>query len=172
MIDACPRCGYLLSGLRERHRCPECGLDYDRNSLVFKQARWTLVAGVIAAGFSLLFCLVLIVGSGGAWRPHGLLLGAPVVVLVWTIWQLCTIPKRMIIVSDSQVRIFRSPENEEVVPTSQIVAVERSSVTGNIVIFGQGQAKLATIPSEFLLTARRARRATEAIQRCVEKRAG
>lgn len=37
LMPACPTCGYLLRGLSVAHRCPECGLAFDR--------RWRLYGG-------------------------------------------------------------------------------------------------------------------------------
>lgn len=34
-INGCPICSYSLSGLPTRHRCPECGFEYDENTLCF-----------------------------------------------------------------------------------------------------------------------------------------
>ena len=33
-IAKCPRCSYDLTGLPDKHQCPECGLSYDRDSEV------------------------------------------------------------------------------------------------------------------------------------------
>ncbi len=34
MLDRCPECGYLLTGLPREGRCPECGSDYDSYLIV------------------------------------------------------------------------------------------------------------------------------------------
>ncbi len=36
MLDACPKCGYSLTGLPVEHNCPECGLHYDAQSAVYR----------------------------------------------------------------------------------------------------------------------------------------
>jgi hypothetical protein len=43
LLEACPRCQYLLRGLPTGHTCPECGLAFDRRWRVFggKTARYT-----------------------------------------------------------------------------------------------------------------------------------
>ncbi len=35
-INQCPHCKYSLEGLPDIHRCPECGLDYNKNCEVFQ----------------------------------------------------------------------------------------------------------------------------------------
>lgn len=39
LFDRCPRCDYSLEGLPDRYRCPECGIEYDREMVVLKQSK-------------------------------------------------------------------------------------------------------------------------------------
>lgn len=52
--DACPICDYNLVGLPDEHTCPECGLEYDENTLVIEKhsskAVVTIVAALMALG--------------------------------------------------------------------------------------------------------------------------
>ena len=38
--QACTQCGYCLHGLPAEHKCPECGNDYDFDSLEREWQRW------------------------------------------------------------------------------------------------------------------------------------
>ncbi|MCG3132120.1 MAG: hypothetical protein FLDDKLPJ_02937 [Phycisphaerae bacterium] len=41
-LSACPFCDYDLHGLPPRHRCPECGFEYDEHTRVWRARRqWT-----------------------------------------------------------------------------------------------------------------------------------
>ncbi|MCP4591218.1 MAG: hypothetical protein GY842_10760 [bacterium] len=46
-LECCPRCGYALEGLPVEHRCPECGLAYDQDTLIIRQAAFTPVIAVV-----------------------------------------------------------------------------------------------------------------------------
>lgn len=39
-LAACLRCGYVLSGLPEKHRCPECGTPFDLEQTKLAWERW------------------------------------------------------------------------------------------------------------------------------------
>jgi len=38
MLARCPLCGYRLEGLPSRHRCPECGFEYDQRMELIEQS--------------------------------------------------------------------------------------------------------------------------------------
>jgi hypothetical protein len=72
-LTLCPRCNYDLGALPRRHRCPECGFEYDENMFLLEGwvllgawglARWLLVSSPLA-----LFLLgFLRVGLGLSWK--------------------------------------------------------------------------------------------------------
>ncbi|MCB9852537.1 MAG: hypothetical protein H6819_05540 [Phycisphaerales bacterium] len=53
--DACLDCGYSLEGLPRPHRCPECGLAFDDDTVVFRRRRtwWASATAVIAQTYVL-----------------------------------------------------------------------------------------------------------------------
>ncbi len=58
-LDHCLVCGYSLHGLPDVHRCPECGTDYDRRTLVWRQkSPWRKIA--LYLGWQLLLTYLLI----------------------------------------------------------------------------------------------------------------
>lgn len=46
----CLRCGYSLRGLPQQYACPECGLAYDGDSVVFRARSYVWIWPVAAAG--------------------------------------------------------------------------------------------------------------------------
>lgn len=47
--DTCPICDYNLVGLPPAHTCPECGLEYDENTLVIEKHSSKTVVTIVAA---------------------------------------------------------------------------------------------------------------------------
>lgn len=79
-IRSCPNCGYDLSGLPAKHRCPECGFLYDPHAVVIelhgKRFRGGDIYGLIALLGGALFVAILFVG-GPATRSNVLNDDAP-----------------------------------------------------------------------------------------------
>lgn len=55
MIDNCPKCDYALAGLPDQYRCPECGIDYDREAVAFWDRRRLAMAVLILNALLALF---------------------------------------------------------------------------------------------------------------------
>lgn len=57
-LETCPACDYELAGLGTKGRCPECGLEYDEHSRVWRpRPRLPLIRGVIIFGIVLPVCV-------------------------------------------------------------------------------------------------------------------
>jgi hypothetical protein len=55
-LRACPVCAYPLEGLPQRHRCPECGLEYDEHSCVWASPPLSGLRGWLYLLLAPLFC--------------------------------------------------------------------------------------------------------------------
>ncbi len=54
-LKRCPRCEYSLAGLPRKHRCPECGLEYDEHTRVWEVRKpWALRGVLLLVLFGLL----------------------------------------------------------------------------------------------------------------------
>jgi len=76
MLIRCPLCTYSLRGLPDRHRCPECGYDYDQRMEVIEQSATLAVIflGCLAMAAVGLFILwpIQLRGLGVVFAPIGL----------------------------------------------------------------------------------------------------
>ncbi len=65
-LSECPICSYSLKGLPDKHKCPECGADYDRDSEVIARipGAW-FVRGFIAFMFLVLILVVVSIFLSG-----------------------------------------------------------------------------------------------------------
>ena len=62
-LESCPVCGYSLEGLPDRHRCPECGFEYARDTEVFRRVDRALITEVtVCAIFMVVALLMVLVG--------------------------------------------------------------------------------------------------------------
>lgn len=81
MLVRCPICAYSLYGLPDRHRCPECGFDYDQGMEVIEQSATLAVIFVgclaMAAVGTFLMWPIRLRGLGIVFAPIG------VVYMVW-----------------------------------------------------------------------------------------
>lgn len=70
-LNDCPRCNYNLRGLPAHHRCPECGLEYDEHTRIWRPAKpWPAYTALIGVGSGVL------INAGQSLRA--ILLGQPV----------------------------------------------------------------------------------------------
>jgi len=120
-LKRCPLCRYLLDGLPTRHRCPECGFDYDK--------RWDVIHQDRRIGSILLACVLFTwVMSFVNWvafsSPGRLILGLGLVLwmlgCVGLCWRAISFlrggRRNTTIVGHEGVQIFRSREPVRQIP--------------------------------------------------------
>lgn len=84
-LDSCPVCNYSLRGLPARHRCPECGFEYDEHTRVWHpRSCWRF------AGFTFFCCALAILNaweafSGEHWTKGLVCASIPIAIIAVTI---------------------------------------------------------------------------------------
>ncbi len=159
VISSCPRCAYSLDGLPTVHTCPECGLEYDRESSVFiahPRARrsWPIVA------ISVLF----VVGIGAwVWTGTAVTLLVAVSGLVGSISHLVRRRYAFAIVERRRVRFVREDFGEECFTCDAIGAAGWSHLTGAVVIKSAAGRTLVRLPPYFFGSPTRAQTFVSAV---------
>jgi len=145
-------CRYSLAGLPDKHRCPECGLFYERESSVIERARlgWVILAIAYAVMLATGIALLVLRGVISVW-----LAGA--VGVAGVLWRLRG-PRRMVLASRERLRIIGRTANEETYPMVRIRAAKWSRVDGAVSIFGTDGELVTRVPQGFLSSNKRAKK--------------
>jgi hypothetical protein len=163
MIDRCPNCGYSLEGLPGRHVCPECGLEYEKDAVVFKEPRWGWKALAIANGLLALLGIALCVWrsrpSVFIWIP----LGCGVIAACW-VWKLSR-RKHVVLVSRSTIRIMGKTPGAVVYRMEDVGQISWSFLSGDIHIKRPDGSELTTIKRRFLASHLQAWRMVKIVRR-------
>ncbi len=161
MLDCCPRCRYSLVGLPTHHRCPECGLEIERDARLFEPSRrsWKLMGTIC--------CLAAAVWGIGA-------------VLGKDVWHMCRAvfwlllsvvffmgsrrSGRAILVSQYTIRIIDRDTEPEVYDTCDVGQATWSFVNGAVTIRRTDGTVLTVVAQTFLSSNRQAQRLAATIQ--------
>ena len=149
MIDDCPSCGYSLVGLPDEHRCPECGLEYERDSLVFTEPRRIWKVLVVANAGMFLICLVSWLFRGASTGIELWLVGLFGMMSAGWIWHLLK-KRRAILVSPNTIRIVERDAQQEVYQIGDVGQIRWNFVNGDILIERPNGTELVVIKSRFL----------------------
>jgi len=151
--ERCPRCDYSLAGLPDKHRCPECGFEYERRMLVIRQSsRYTFIYVGLAV-----FCVI------GVIPP--LLIGGRMLLLAFN--SVCVAGmflsfahlrrrNRAVLSSRGFSLISRNGPPREF-RWREVGAVEYKSFGGGVTVRGTDGNKLHEIPAEFFGSQRKVR---------------
>lgn len=160
--ECCPWCGYCLKGLPRKYKCPECGFRYDRGAVVVECPRrlWALLTVLSMITFAIGVYI---------WMQSGqftLFLSTCTLILVGLIRY--TRGRRLVHVSEDELRIIRRGATEELYPIKEIGAAHWSGVTGDITVWGRDGEPIVIIHRGFLDSHRLAKRVVSAIERATQ----
>ncbi len=147
-IGKCPNCGYSLVGLPLEHRCPECGFEYDRDSVLFAEPRvwWKALLAINA---------IALVVAGVLWVWHGSLVTEGLFLLPFVlmlggwVWHLRA-KKHYILVSPKRIRVFGRGDGVESYPMLEVGGAKWDFVTGDVVLLRPDGTELTQIKRRFL----------------------
>jgi hypothetical protein len=162
MIDKCPACGYSLVGLPAEHCCPECGVEYERDAVLFGEPRAAWIVLACANGVMLIVSV-----AGWFWRPSvpagPWLIALFATMCIGWIWRLRK-ARHLILVSRRNIRILGRGAGPEVYRIPDVGGISWDSTTGDILIQRLDGAELTRIKRRFLGSSRRARRVVDAVR--------
>jgi len=141
MIERCPSCGYSLTGLPDVHRCPECSLEYVKES---RAVRWrcthAIVALSIGSAITFIFGLAILCmrGTPSAALGTGVVLGG----CLWRIRQ----SKTTIVISPNEVRVVRAGVADRRYPLETVARADRPFLSNHLRLIGYDDRLIGTIP--------------------------
>ncbi len=162
MLDCCPRCRYSLVGLPTHHRCPECGLEIERDAQLFKPSRrsWKLSGVINCLGAAVL-------GVVAVMRPEAWYLGmcaGSMLLSVVFMWWRAKRQGRAILVSQRTICIVGRDTEPEIFDLSDVGQAKWSFVNGAVTIQRTDGTELTVIRVGFFRSNRIARRLVATIQ--------
>ena len=164
VIETCPACGYSLVGLPDDYVCPECGSDYERDSIVVAQWRlgWKMIG--LATTVCIAFVTAVRWGSSGLWYslpPFVLLLGG-------SLWRLCT-PRIIFVVSRRRVQILSDGKREREYSMALIGGAKWDRTTGEVEVVRSDGSVWFRIPPGSFWSHRRAKKLVSTITDYAER---
>lgn len=169
LISRCPICSYRLRGLPDRHACPECGLQYDVHSTVFRESRRFWIG--LAAVNGLILAAVVVRGIGRGWSRSEVASTVPfaVMMLVW-LWRVSR-ARRLVVVSALDIVLIEGRKVQSRIPMSLVHKASWSFVNGDIHLRDSKRQVVAIINRGFLASDSRARALVREVKRLVGARA-
>lgn len=143
MLDRCPVCRYRLDGLPERHRCPECGFEYDKHTAVIHQGRKIAIFLLACAPimFIVFFDAVQQSRSGAGEVGCGQVYGAVACVgaIVYAIRVITGRSRRMAIIGLDGIELFRGAESIRRFRWGEVDEVTYNLIGGDAVLRKEGK---------------------------------
>jgi len=138
MTEACPVCGYLLRGLKEPIRCPECGLQLGIDPQLFRPSGNAWLVPALVWGVSAILVFILLLTNGREpvlyyWWVAILAFGSLGSLFRWYLAR-----SRFLIVSETQVRVFENNVETACVPLDAHTDARWEWTTGRVTFYRSG----------------------------------
>jgi len=148
LLPICPRCAYSLRGLPVEHRCPECGLAFDRRWRVFggqllpgprdAGARLPIIGLAYAVFWSLVAAVLVWFAAPRGWTSW-LLLTVVAAVTALMAWLVFTKPRKFVAVGPEGVVIYHGPTRTQRFPWTQLGRAEFNIARGGVIFLAAGK---------------------------------
>ncbi len=136
-LTRCPLCAYSLTGLPDRHACPECGFLYDKRMVVEVGSFLSPVSRILFAGMFLGCCVSVCVAyfRGNPESMIPALAGSlgPLLGFAGYVW--LRRGNNKIILSEDCIQVIRKGKPSPVYFWDEIESVERSNVDGFAIVY-------------------------------------
>ncbi len=170
-LKRCPLCDYSLTGLPDRHACPECGFSYDKRVLVETiSSKRHLLAGLVLAAASLYsLCM------WGWMSFRGTVPSFPgVFALLAPFFPMCgwfgylwrRRVNNKIIVSDGSLQVIRKGKLSPVYSWDKIESVKRSNVNGCAIVYLRDGNTVKLFGQDFFGSHRKTEEFVGKLRRC------
>jgi len=153
MIDHCPKCNYALAGLPDQYRCPECGVDYDREAVAFSDPKRVAITGLIVSGTWLLFFGTLYWKSGD--HRFAILLVALLLLIAWFTWLICRqVHTHAIYVAPRLIQVVRKGSVQRI-DTQSVATVQGDIFDGYIYLYDSDGIEIGKIGTRSMFRVRK-----------------
>lgn len=136
-MESCPVCRYSLRGLSEPIRCPECGLCFGIDPVLFRVSGKPWLALALASWACAVVLLLLYLRKGPEPERYGLL--APIALAsLGSLFQWHRARSRFLIVAAAEVRIFHGNVQTAIIPLDSQTEARWDWATGRIIFQRSG----------------------------------
>lgn len=139
----CPRCQYDLTGLPEKHTCPECGLEYDPHAVYVRLSLHTRPWNQVVMGVALIAAAVFFPRPGLRWKENLPLILLIIVAMLPAILRLLTSSgKGYLILNRSGFAMVDDRMRTTTIAWHELRGVRCNWITGNLVVMGPSSTGL------------------------------
>ena len=162
-LSKCPGCSYDLRGLPDKHKCPECGLSYNRKVEVIRCSRISWVILI----FLLFMCTFAVVELTLSLSGSGRSVYMPlfVIVVLGRLLVKNLFSTRRAVLSADGVRFLGYKYDEQLARWQDVEKVVWSGMRGSIYIWSKEGEKIMDLKPDFFGTTERADEFVAAAQR-------
>jgi len=166
MLKACPRCSYSLKGLPGDHKCPECGLPYDDNTIAVRQNRrgWKVFLILNACTCAVGFLLWIINPSRFAWNPFIAFALPTLLVYLWRMRSRTPV----VVLSKAMMHILNSGNGDCRYALGDVAEAQWSAVDGSVELLDRKGEVVVRLPRGLLWSHSRAKKLVQEINQRVD----
>jgi len=167
MLTHCPCCKYDLTGLPDRHRCPECGYDYDRHSDMVE------LVHPFKRALPFIYTALTIWGAFLIWRSgftHSFVMGVVYPALITLPW-VCQ-RRRVTVMTPTELQFIAGRKIASRCSLENVASAYWSPIAGHVVLHDAEGLELRSLPDTPRWSSTDTKRITAAINNRLKLRTG